>query len=514
MSQPPPNRFGFQKPQIVTVTSSRTKRVPGTNTTTTEASTTLTQVNQSSMQSAAQPQVSRYAVPRGRPQTAPQASLPPPQASSTMRAPTSSTQLASSRIPTQRGFQASQMPRGLMSSSQLARSRIPSQQAVQDSQGLRGLTASTSVRSGIPQTSKLSLLTSSRLQQPNLVSRLPSQIKPPAGRAIPTGIPRTSSLIPGSQPPPPHLEVSEILPTITQPGRAIPTAQTSKYGKRQQQVIDHNISRIQSLQLVPQGQQTAEQKVHGTLLNQSIRKPGEKVIAKGKFVSKLRPISFKTPAGVETVMQKAVLAKKVERDGEGERVVKNFAIADFNEQTGQMENVEIDVQELNPDFKLSKGKDVIGVTSTVIVTPAYTTLSKDILRTGTQPLNDGWMIDPVHISQLVEDEKEDVESTLRMIQPDMVLSPGNYMTKQRLQQLRINSESIALLEQSIIQPPPCADEAQTDLVPEAMATVMYSVEKGATPEADPGRLFHSLFSDPSAEQIVELSSVSPGPLRT
>ncbi|KAJ8977018.1 hypothetical protein NQ317_018743 [Molorchus minor] len=65
--------------------------------------------------------------------------------------------------------------------------------------------------------------------------------------------------------------------------------------------------------------------------------------------------------------------------------------------------------------------------------------------------------------------------------------------KQRLQKLRLNSESVALLEQSIIQPTPTADEAQTDPSPEAMAKMMHTVEKGVPPQSTPDQVFHSLF---------------------
>lgn len=54
---------------------------------------------------------------------------------------------------------------------------------------------------------------------------------------------------------------------------------------------------------------------------------------------------------------------------------------------------------------------------------------------------------PAEVAQLVEEEKEDVENTLKMVPVDLVLEPGKYEIKQRLQKLRLNSESMALLEQ-------------------------------------------------------------------
>lgn len=54
---------------------------------------------------------------------------------------------------------------------------------------------------------------------------------------------------------------------------------------------------------------------------------------------------------------------------------------------------------------------------------------------------------PDEIAKLVEEENEDVDNTLKMLPPDLVLSPGKYEIKKRLQHLQLNSESVALLEQ-------------------------------------------------------------------
>lgn len=51
------------------------------------------------------------------------------------------------------------------------------------------------------------------------------------------------------------------------------------------------------------------------------------------------------------------------------------------------------------------------------------------------------------MAQLVAEEKEDVENTLKMVPPDLLLEPGKYEMKQRQQKLRLQSESMALLEQ-------------------------------------------------------------------
>lgn len=54
---------------------------------------------------------------------------------------------------------------------------------------------------------------------------------------------------------------------------------------------------------------------------------------------------------------------------------------------------------------------------------------------------------PEEVAQLVEEEKEDVENTLKMVPPELELEPGKYEMKRRQQRLRLHSESMALLEQ-------------------------------------------------------------------
>lgn len=59
-------------------------------------------------------------------------------------------------------------------------------------------------------------------------------------------------------------------------------------------------------------------------------------------------------------------------------------------------------------------------------------------------------MDPQQVSQLVEEEKEDVENALRINPPELVnQSPERYPLKKRLQALRLSPENIALLEQVI-----------------------------------------------------------------
>ncbi|XP_028132975.1 uncharacterized protein LOC114328344 [Diabrotica virgifera virgifera] len=254
-----------------------------------------------------------------------------------------------------------------------------------------------------------------------------------------------------------------------------------------------------------------EDTIREGLFRKSILKPLSKVSAKGKQSVKAPPETIETPAGVEPVLQKAVFEKRIEREKQGETFTKNVTISNLNERN-EMDVVEMGVQQMDPKFAKMDGKEIIGVTSTISVTPSYTTVAKDYIRALTEEKGDLGLT-PEEVSRLVEEETEDVENTLKMIPPDLVLSPGRYEIKQRLQQLRINSESVALLEQSIIQPEVTADEAQYEPSPEAMAGVMHTVETGITPEATPDQVFNSLFQEPPNENYIKLSSVTPGPLQ-
>lgn len=60
-------------------------------------------------------------------------------------------------------------------------------------------------------------------------------------------------------------------------------------------------------------------------------------------------------------------------------------------------------------------------------------------------------ISPREVAELVQEEKEDVENTLKMVPPDLILEPGKYEMKQRQQRLRLHSESMALLERVCIK---------------------------------------------------------------
>lgn len=48
---------------------------------------------------------------------------------------------------------------------------------------------------------------------------------------------------------------------------------------------------------------------------------------------------------------------------------------------------------------------------------------------------------------MVEEETQDVENTLRMVPPDLPLHEDRYAVKKRLQKLRLNTESMILLEE-------------------------------------------------------------------
>ncbi|VEN58704.1 unnamed protein product [Callosobruchus maculatus] len=257
-----------------------------------------------------------------------------------------------------------------------------------------------------------------------------------------------------------------------------------------------------------------DDKLAQELCNQSQLHPGEKVTAKDRKTATTCPEKIDTPAGREQVLQKAVLEERLERDETGEKMVKSLKVSDFNEQKGKMDMVEVNIQQLDPHYaRTDGGKDVIGVTSTVSITPSYKTYSKECVRVSTGPTEPEIDMSPEEVAQMVAEEKEDVENTLKMVPPELVLIPGKYEMKRRLHNLRLHSESMALLEQSIINPQPTADEAQAEPTPEIMATMMHTVETGVSPQSAPDQVFNTLFQENANEQFIKLSSVSPGPMQ-
>ncbi|CAH2008339.1 unnamed protein product [Acanthoscelides obtectus] len=264
----------------------------------------------------------------------------------------------------------------------------------------------------------------------------------------------------------------------------------------------------------PQPPPTLDQKLGEQLCQQSILNPGKKVTVKNQKKATICPERIDTPAGREQVLQKAVLEQRLERDEVGEKMVKSLKVSDLNKQKGKVNMMEVNIQQLDPNYaRIDGGKDVIGVTSTVSVTPSYKTYSRECVRVSTEPTEPEIEMSLEEVAQMVAEEKEDVENTLKMVPPELVLIPGRYEMKRRLHSLRIHSESMALLEQSIINPQPTADEAQAEPAPEIMATMMHTVETGVSPQSAPDEVFNTLFQENANEHFIKLSSVSPGPMQ-
>nr|CAH7725451.1 unnamed protein product [Callosobruchus chinensis] len=363
---------------------------------------------------------------------------------------------------------------------------LPGQSFMQPMQPRPGPGAQPQQRSSIPQRSGTTTVpcgarggpqgqTSNR---PSLNQMQPPVRRPPAGNAsvnsVPcpskTGIPR-----PGGKPPPSTLRPSAV--------RRPPAVKL-------------------------------DDKLAEELCNQSQVHPGEKVTVKDRKTATTCPEKIDTPAGREQVLQKAILEQRLERDETGEKMVKSLKVSDFNEQKGKMDMVEVNIQQLDPHYgRTDGGKDVIGVTSTVSITPSYKTYSKECVRVSTGPTEPEIDMTPEEVAQMVAEEKEDVENTLKMVPPELVLIPGKYEMKRRLHNLRLHSESMALLEQSIINPQPTADEAQEESTPEIMSTIMHTIETGVSPQSAPDQVFNSLFQENANEQFIKLSSVSPGPMQ-
>ncbi|XP_030749857.1 uncharacterized protein LOC115877717 [Sitophilus oryzae] len=266
----------------------------------------------------------------------------------------------------------------------------------------------------------------------------------------------------------------------------------------------------QQFEMASAGVAKVETPVTHDLLQRALRDDG-KVYARGQDISEVQQQMIVTPAGLEPVLQQTYTEQRIERDEMAEKVIKNLAVAEMDECSGKGVRVIISEQQLDPGFGLShEGKDIVTVKETISVTPSYTSTAKDVTHEAIRPKID---VDPYEVARLVEEESEDVENTLKIAPPDLMLTEEKYAMKKRLQQLRLNSETMALIEESVINPVATADEALVETAPEALVQIMYTVESGVTPECAPDQMFHTLFEEKPTEQSVVLSSVSPGPLQ-
>ncbi|RZC34903.1 uncharacterized protein BDFB_005477 [Asbolus verrucosus] len=230
----------------------------------------------------------------------------------------------------------------------------------------------------------------------------------------------------------------------------------------------------------------------------------------------IAPPRAKTKRGVERVLQQMTMETTVQRSPRAEYIAKTLTGIDVDPH-GRAVQLELTSQQIDPAHATeSLGVNAtVSVTSSVSVTSGGKQFKKSIKKkTVRDPkLTKKPNINPAHVNRLVKEEAEDVENTLRMVPPDLVsTSVDKYPLKKKLQNLRLNSESIALLEQSVIYPAPTADEIETEAPPEVMASVIHAVEKGATPDSAPNQIFNSLFPDVQDRRI-DVSSVAPGPLQ-
>lgn len=53
----------------------------------------------------------------------------------------------------------------------------------------------------------------------------------------------------------------------------------------------------------------------------------------------------------------------------------------------------------------------------------------------------------------------------------------------------------------MINPIPTADEVEGEAAPEAMASIINAMEKGASPQAAPNQIFNTLFPDVKEERL-------------
>lgn len=121
-------------------------------------------------------------------------------------------------------------------------------------------------------------------------------------------------------------------------------------------------------------------------------------------------------------------------------------------------------------------------------------------------------LNPYQIKRMVTEECEDVENILNISPPELVSSSvEKYPLKKKLHELRLSSQPMRLLAQSVALPMPTADDAMEDTSPETMFSIIHAVEKKTTTDVAPNQIFNSLFPDLRQPEIV-VCPASPGPL--
>ncbi|CAH0555421.1 unnamed protein product [Brassicogethes aeneus] len=119
-------------------------------------------------------------------------------------------------------------------------------------------------------------------------------------------------------------------------------------------------------------------------------------------------------------------------------------------------------------------------------------------------------INPDQVMKLVEKERTEVETFSTMASAYVPFNPSNFSPKQKLQQIRMNSETMAMLYKTILNPSPSADEAQYEPTPEMMVSIMQAIERKVEPTVDPTRQFNALFTSNKFDELVKMSPVAEG----
>ncbi|KAK9889540.1 hypothetical protein WA026_006895 [Henosepilachna vigintioctopunctata] len=238
------------------------------------------------------------------------------------------------------------------------------------------------------------------------------------------------------------------------------------------------------------------------------------VAAKKTAVPPLEKIM--TPAGPQQVIQKVITEKRVERSKCGEVVSRNIKTIELNQATGETIQVEEETQQLNPHFKANEGpvKETVTIVSERDITEAFESRIENVVRETTK-LDAGLGMDLQQVSQLVEEEKEDVENALRINPPELVTqAPDKFPLRKKLQTLKLSPENIVLLEEAVVKPPISADDPLPEPSPEVMAQIIDAMDKSMQPKQDTEMTFNSLFTENMEPQaaMLNISSVAPGPL--
>ncbi|KAJ3643683.1 hypothetical protein Zmor_026380 [Zophobas morio] len=327
------------------------------------------------------------------------------------------------------------------------------------------------------------------------------------GRPVPVGVPGGAAPCPNKGKP---------CPPCTRGKPPVPTTSRTQISRRNVSTgLGKSLAHVRPSDEGLEAPSLLQKRVFKQALAKSVRKPGQKVRSVGASLTDVKDPMIKTNRGKECVLQQMKMETTVQRTPKAEYITKSMTGIDVGP-SGVGKQLQITTHQIDPAHGTESAgvNETISATSSLSITSGGRKLQKGFKRKTliSEKLASKPNMNPHHINRLIKEETEDVETTLKMVPPDLATtSLEKFPLKKKLQNLRLNAEPVSILTESVIHPAPTADEVDAEAPPEILASVMDAVEKGATPATAPNQIFNSLFPEVE-EPRINISSVAPGPL--